>query len=133
LGSTFDKIGGDKLLLVIQDFYDRVFDDVMIGFLFIGKDKQQLIQKEWELAAKMLGADVEYTGRAIREAHAKSPILGGHFERRLQILKDTCADHDVDRDVVDTWVSHTNALRSHVTKDAGSECDHSKSRGGSGS
>ena len=40
----------------------------------------------------------------IREAHAKSPILGGHFERRLQILKDTCADHDVDSDVVDAWV-----------------------------
>lgn len=122
----FDKIGGDKLLLVVQDFYDRVFDDVMIGFLFIGKDKQRLIQKEWELAAKMLGADVAYTGRPIREAHAKSPILGGHFERRLQILKDTCADHDVDPDVVDTWVSHTNALRSHVTRDIGSECDHSK-------
>ena len=119
----YAKIGGDKLREVITDFYARVFPDVMIGFMFAGKDKQRLIDKEWELAATFLGApDVKYTGRPIRTAHANVAIFGGQFERRLQILRETMRDHDVDPDVQRVWIEHTQALRSQVTRDAGSEC-----------
>lgn len=122
--TLFDLIGGDALRAVITDFYERVFDDTMIGFLFAGKDKQRLIDKEWEFTAAFLGADVTYTGKPIRAAHARSPILGGHFERRLQILKDALAAHNIDEAVCERWLSHTLALRSQVTGDKGSECDH---------
>lgn len=122
--SLFDQIGPEKLRAVLEDFYDRVFADVMIGFLFAGKDKQRLIDKEWEFTAQMLGADVTYTGRPMREAHAASPILGGHFERRLQILRETLADHAVAPEVQARWLAHTEALRPQVTRDRGSECDH---------
>jgi hemoglobin len=119
----FDQIGGDALRAVIEDFYDRVLSDVMIGFLFIGKDRQRLVDKEWEFTAGLLGGSVRYTGRPIREAHAASPIMGGHFDRRLQILKDVMADHDVDAEVRDAWVAHTNSLRSHVTSQPPGVCD----------
>lgn len=122
--SLFDQIGGDALRAVIEDFYERVFADVMIGFLFLGKDRQRLIDKEWEFAAAMLGGPVKYTGKPMRAAHARSPILGGHFERRRQILEDVLAEHDVAQAVRDKWIEHTNALRSQVTGDRGSECDH---------
>jgi hemoglobin len=119
----YAKIGGDKLREVITDFYARVFPDVMIGFMFAGKDKQRLIDKEWELAATFLGApDVKYTGRPIRTAHANVAIFGGQFERRLQILRETMRDHHVDPDVQRVWIEHTQALRSQVTRDQGSEC-----------
>ena len=119
----YAKIGGDKLRAVITDFYARVFPDVMIGFMFAGKDKQRLIDKEWELAATFLGApDVKYTGRPIRTAHANVAIFGGQFERRLQILRETMRDHAVDPDVQRVWIEHTQALRPQVTRDAGSEC-----------
>ncbi|HEY1550221.1 MAG TPA: group 1 truncated hemoglobin [Kofleriaceae bacterium] len=121
--TAFDKIGADKLRAVLADFYDRVFADVMIGFLFVGKDKARLIQLEWELASRMLGAsDVAYTGRPMRVAHAQSPIFGGHFERRLQILRETMRDHDIDAEVQREWLEHSQALRSQITKDKGSEC-----------
>lgn len=122
--ALFDRIGGDRLRAVIVDFYDHVFADVMIGFLFAGKDKARLIEKEWELAARMLGADIPYTGRAMKEVHAKHPILGGHFDRRLQILKNVLAAHDIDPEVQATWIDHTQAMRSQITADKGSECDH---------
>ena len=32
----FDKIGADALRAVVTDFYDRVFRDAMIGFMFQG-------------------------------------------------------------------------------------------------
>jgi hemoglobin len=120
--TLYETIGPDRLRAVIADFYDRVFADVMIGFLFQGKDKARLIQLEWELASRMLGGDVEYTGRPLRVAHAQSPIFGGHFERRLQILRETMADHGVDAEVQRVWIEHSQALRSQITKDQGSEC-----------
>lgn len=126
MATLFDQIGGDRLRAVLADFYDRVFEDVMIGFMFQGKDKARLVDKEWEFAARLLGADVPYTGKGLRAAHARSPILGGHFERRLQILRETLADHDVPEEVAVAWVEHTQKLRHLVTSDRGSECDHTK-------
>ncbi len=111
-----------RLRVVIEDFYSRLVDDVMIGFLFAGKDRARLIAKETEFTARFLGADLPYTGRTIREAHARSPILGGHFERRLQILRDTLNDHRLPFHVQWEWIEHTLALRPQVTADRGSEC-----------
>jgi hemoglobin len=121
--TLFDKIGADKLRAVITDFYARIFSDVMIGFMFQGKDRQHLIDREWEFAAGFLGAaDVKYTGRPMRAAHAQHTIFGGHFERRLQILREAMAAHDVDPEVQAAWIEHTNALRGQITGDKGSEC-----------
>lgn len=122
--SLFEKIGPERLRAVIVDFYDRVFADVMIGFLFAGKDKARLIEKEYELAARMLGHPMPYTGRTMRDAHAKVPILGGHFDRRRKILEDVLEAHGVDPDVRAAWIDHTNAMRAQITADKGSECDH---------
>lgn len=124
MSALFDKIGPEKLRAVIVDFYDRVFADVMIGFHFAGKDKQRLIDKECELAARMLGASIPYTGKTMREAHARHAILGGQFDRRRQILENVLEAHGVDPEVRATWIDHTNAMRSQITADKGSDCDH---------
>jgi hemoglobin len=122
--ALFDKIGGDALRAVLVDFYDRVFADVMIGFMFQGKDRAHLVEREWELVAALLGAPgVTYTGRPMRVAHAQHTIFGGQFERRLQILRETLAAHAVDADVQAAWIDHTLALRSQITRDRGSECE----------
>lgn len=120
--NLFNLIGPDRLRAVVVDFYQRVFDDVMIGFMFVGKNRQHLIEREYEFTAHFLGGPVVYTGRPIKEAHAKTPIFGGHFERRLQILRNTMADHQIDAAVVASIVEHQQALRALVTGDKSSEC-----------
>ena len=121
--ALFDRIGPDALRAVLTDFYGRVFGDVMIGFLFRGKDRQHLIDREYELTAALLGAPgVAYTGRPMRAAHAQHTIFGGQFERRLQILRETLRDHAVDPEVVTSWMDHSYALRPQITRDKGSEC-----------
>ncbi|MBL9015802.1 MAG: group 1 truncated hemoglobin [Myxococcales bacterium] len=125
--TLFDQIGGDALRAVITDFYDRLFADVMIGFMFQGKPKAQLVQREWEFTAGFLGApNIGYSGRPIRTAHAQHTIFGGHFERRVQILRETMADHAVPEAVQQAWLEHTEALRAQVTRDKGSECADTK-------
>ena len=121
--ALFAKLGMEKLTAVMTDFYDRLFRDVMIGFMFQGKDKAHLIARETELTAKMLGAPgVTYTGRPMRTAHGSHTIFGGHFERRLEVLRQVLAAHAVDPDVVRVWIDHTQLLRHTVTRDTGSEC-----------
>jgi hemoglobin len=121
--SLFDQIGAEALRAVLTDFYGRVFDDLMIGFMFRGKDRQHLIDREYELTAALLGAPgVTYTGRPMPAAHAQHAIFGGHFERRLQILRETLRDHRVDPAVQQAWIDHQLALRHQITRDRGSEC-----------
>lgn len=115
--------GGEaKLRPLLEDFYDRVFDDVMIGFFFKGKDKAHLVQMELEFALRFLGAPVNYSGRTISVAHASHPIMGGQFNRRTQILRETMADHDLPEAVQRHWLEHTESLRDQVTPDASGEC-----------
>lgn len=118
----YDRIGAEKLRRVITDFYERVFADTMIGFLFVGKNKPRLIQKEWELVAALLGAPIGYSGRSMGEAHARVPITAGHFDRRLVILEETLEAHDVDPEVRRRWVGHTRALREQLTADPDEAC-----------
>jgi truncated hemoglobin YjbI len=50
--------GAEKLRTVLRDFYDTVFADVMIGYLFKNADKTRLVERELELTLAALGADV---------------------------------------------------------------------------
>jgi hemoglobin len=124
MNSLFDDLGGEPALRQIIDrFVDRVFDDVMIGFFFRNARRERIKEKEYEFAARHLGAEVEYTGRAIDEAHRAHPIMGGQFARRLMILKETLEAAGVPEHVKQHWLAHTESLRPLVTADAGRECD----------
>ena len=76
-----------------------------------------------EHAARFLGADIPYTGRAIEDAHRRHPILGGHFARRRQILKQTLERHGIDAPLVEAWLAHQDALREQVTRDEITQCN----------
>jgi len=122
MSELYQRIGGEELRKVIEDFYERVFADTMIGFLFAGKNKQRLIQKEWEFVSALLGAPIGYSGRSMTEAHAAVRITTGHFDRRLVLLEETLEAHHVDRDVRARWLEHARALRDHLTADPDGAC-----------
>nr|HEX4312958.1 group 1 truncated hemoglobin [Kofleriaceae bacterium] len=129
--TLFEQIGGDQLRVVIEDFYRRVLSDVMIGFMFVRVDRRTLVQREWELIAALLGAaDIKYSGRPMRVAHAQHTIFGGQFERRMQILRETLRDHAVADDVQREWIDHALSLRKQITRDHGSECQDTGEAGG---
>ena len=114
--------GAERLRALLEEFYDRVMADAMIGFFFKGKSKARLVEKELELALRILGGDVEYTGRPLREAHSSHRIMGGQFGRRLQILRECMADFELPEPVQRAWVEHTKSLIGEITADAINEC-----------
>ncbi len=125
MGQTlYEELGGEeKLRQIIDTFIDRVFEDRMIGFFFRHADKQRIKEMEFQLSARFLGADVVYQGRPLDEVHAKHPIMGGQFARRLQILRETLEHYGVPEPIRDAWIEHTESLRPLITRDAGSDCD----------
>src|SRR6187402_657097 len=111
----FDALGGEVVLRpLIARFVDRLFDDIMIGYLFRAADRDRVKAKEYEFAAQHLGAPVEYTGRPLATAHRAHRITGGQFMRRLQILKETLAEFRAPSTVTEHWVGHTLALQAQI-------------------
>jgi len=121
--SPIRRIGGMVGLRdIIDDFVRRVVEDPMIGFMFRSIDPLTLSQREFEFTARFLGADIQYSGRPLREAHARHRILGGQFDRRRKILHDVLLDHRVPPDLRARWLEHVDTLRSVVTQQGAGEC-----------
>jgi truncated hemoglobin YjbI len=122
--SSFEALGGEAALrAIIESFVDRLFDDLMIGYLFRAADRQRVKAKEFEFAARHLGASLEYTGRPLAEAHRAHRITGGQFMRRLQILKETLAEFHAPPEVSAHWIAHTLSLQAQITNNALDQCD----------
>lgn len=121
----YEELGGlEKLQEIINVFVDRMFDDIMIGFFFRKADRERIKEKEFEFAAQFLGADIQYTGQALPEAHQKHAIMGGQFSRRKQIFKETLEEYNVPKDIVEALLEHTENFRMAITKTKQSDCNH---------
>jgi truncated hemoglobin YjbI len=119
--TPLEQLGGKaKLLEIIKDFYARVVNDPMIGFMFKSVNISALIEREYEFSAALLGAsDVTYRGRGMRRAHAPLRIMGGQFARRQQLLRDTLTAHSVPEDITRAWLAHNESMRPQITADSG--------------
>jgi hemoglobin len=119
-----ERLGGEaRLRAIIDAFIDRVFADVMIGFFFANADKARIKRFEFEHARALLGGQGEYQGRPLRQAHAPHPIRGGHFMRRMTILRQVLTAHRVPPEVQSHWLEHDLALQAQITSDSLGECN----------
>ena len=122
--SLFEQLGGEpRVRAIIDTFIDRVFDDRMIGFFFRNANRQRVKEMEYQLMAHFLGAQVQYQGRPLDQVHAKHPIMGGHFDRRRQILKETLDLYHLSEPIKEAWLAHTDKLRPLITPEQDSACD----------
>jgi truncated hemoglobin YjbI len=115
--SLYDDMGGEAALrAVLRTLYDRLFDDVMVGFLFAGKDKERLIEHQLWFTARFLGGPSRYEGKSIPDAHATLPLLPGHFDRRHHLLKQALAQHQVPAHVAEEWLKVDLSLKTAVLR-----------------
>jgi hemoglobin len=115
--SLFDDAGGERgVRAVLQELYDLLFDDAMVGFLFAGKDKQHIVEQQLSFTSRFLGGPHLYEGKPLPEAHADLPLLVGHFDRRHHLLRQVLARSPLPQHVQDEWLRIDAALRSSVLK-----------------
>ena len=121
--SLYARMGGEAALrAVIDDFVDRLFDDIMIGYLFAEVDRARLKELEFQHASAFLGGPHAYTGRPLRAAHARHRIMGGQFARRLQLLRNVFAAQRVPEEVQQAFLAHNESLREQITSQDLGEC-----------
>jgi len=112
-----EEIGGlDGMRVILEDFYERLLRDVMVGFFFQGRDQRLLVERQLQFTARALGAPIVYQGQSIPKAHAGLPILAGHFDRRHQILKETLEAHQVPDAFRTRWLALDQSFRRAVIK-----------------
>jgi hemoglobin len=119
--TLYDDLGGEPALrAILQSLYDKLFADIMVGFLFAGKDKAQIVEHQVWFTARFLGGPSRYTGRPLPDAHAALPLLPGHVDRRHHLLRQTLAEYNVPAHVAEEWLRIDQSLKPAVLK-AGDE------------
>lgn len=119
--TDYERIGGHEALVGHLDaFIDRVADDFIIGFLFVGRDLDRIKAHEVELAAAHLGGPRAYTGRPIHRVHGPLRINRGQFRRRLALLRTVLRERGVPDDLIARWIAHDERFEAAVTD--GTDC-----------
>lgn len=112
-----EALGGmDGLRTILRDLYDRLYEDVLIGFFFQPHPKEHLVEMQARFTARALGAPVPYDGKPIRAAHEALPILPGHFDRRHRLLQQVLAEHAVPAETAAAWLALDASLRPLVLR-----------------
>lgn len=107
--------GSDRLGEILEVFYQAMQKDVMIGFFFAGKDIDKIAQMQKAFILKVAGLSKEYPGKLPNHAHLNlPPILRGHFDRRLVILKQVLTDQGVSSETTQIWLEFEEAFRNVV-------------------
>ncbi len=113
---VIEEVGGREVMeAMMRRFYDRLFDDLFVGFLFEGHDKERLIASQMAyIHAHLGGRQGDYKGPSIRKAHEEMTIFVGHFDRRHKVLEEVLREFDVPEEVREAWLELDRSLRELV-------------------
>jgi truncated hemoglobin YjbI len=107
--------GSENVKKIINSFYERMSKDLMIGFFFDGKDIQQIANKQAEFILSAAGLIEKFEGKSPSVAHvALAPILSGHFDRRLVILRETLVAEGLTPESIEAWVQFEEGFRAMI-------------------
>lgn len=115
--NLYEEIGPSRLRAILQDFYLRCFDDVMIGHFFFDKNHDELLQHQLTFTAALLGGPNAYQGRPVAPIHKPLKIRPPQFMRRRVILRETMQDHGLEEHLMDAWTQIEDKLKNLVLMD----------------
>lgn len=118
LKGLYERAGREPgVAAILHDFYQRMAQDILIGFFFAGKDIHAIAEKQKEFLLRAVGATGSYDGKPPAQAHGElPPILNGHFDRRLKILEETLQAHGLSDEDIRNWVGFENAFREGIVQ-----------------
>lgn len=114
--SLFDRIGGMVAVTAAVDiFYEKVLADESINHFFVNTDMKQQKRKQMAFLAYAFGGPVEYTGKSMREAHAKLDGLNeDHFNAVAGHLVSTLEGLNVAQELIDEVVKIALSAKNDV-------------------
>ena len=118
--SLYETIGAERVAKILRIFYERCFEDVMIGHFFFEKNHEDLLRQQTDFATGMLGGPISYQGRPLATIHKSLMIRAPQFARRRQILIETMKELELEPDLIQSWISLEDKLKPLILKDQGS-------------
>lgn len=111
-------IGGEESVRsILASFYQKMSQDILVGFFFDGKDLDHIAKQQGDFILNAAGVIPAFQGKGPASAHLNMPpILTGHFDRRLVLLKETFQEHQVPESAQATWLRFEESFREMVVK-----------------
>jgi truncated hemoglobin YjbI len=119
LAKLITELGGETVLFsILKDFYERMSKDLMIGFFFEKHDLKHISTMQGKFLLMAAGLVKTFDGKGPSTAHtALPPILSGHFDRRLVLLRETLCARGLNEAQVETWIRFEESFRAMVVAD----------------
>jgi truncated hemoglobin YjbI len=116
LRALIEGVGGtDAFQKILVKFYQRMASDIMIGFFFAGHDTTHIAHQQAKFILNAAGLIDRFEGKGPASAHVSlPPILNGHFDRRLILLRETLADTGISEGWMEKWIQFEESFRAQV-------------------
>lgn len=104
-GTLYDRLGGEEAIsAVVDDFYDRLVADEMMGPLFADANLEYLRRTQTEFLCDAAGGPQIYEGPDVRAAHLDVDLEPKHVWRTVSLLGESLEAFDVPADDADAVV-----------------------------
>jgi hemoglobin len=85
--SIYESIGGEAALTaVVDDLYERILGDDMLGVFFAGTNLNRVKGRQVEFFGQVLGGPMVYQGGTMKAVHRGRGVERRHFDRVAEHL-----------------------------------------------
>lgn len=116
--SLFERIGGDAAVNAAVDvFYHKVLDDYRINRFFDKTDMAKQVEHLKAFMTVAFGGPNNYTGRSLREGHARLVKMGlndSHFDAVMEHLGATMQELNVPGELIAEAAALVESVRGEV-------------------
>lgn len=114
----FDRLGGSEgISAIVNDMYDRVFNDEELAPFFSDVDGGRLRRMQCQFMEFALDGPVEYTGADLTKIHAGRGITGHHFSLFCGHFADAMEAAGASKEDVDAALGRLATYKDQITGD----------------
>jgi truncated hemoglobin YjbI len=107
---------GEKLSVILEDFYTRVFADPLLAHFFHGVTRQRVIEKQYSFMRQIFTGEQVYFGDRPRNAHHWMVISDELFDYREDLMAECLRRAGVAEHLVERWRSVDEIFRKQIVK-----------------
>ena len=120
--TLYERLGGrEGIRAVVDDFYDRLVADDLLGSFFEDADMELLRRTQTDFLCEAAGGPETYDATPVREAHLHLDFEPEHIERAVDLLAESLAEFDVPEEDAKTVVGAVAAYEEDLLARSDSE------------
>lgn len=110
--SFYEKSGGFAAVSrIVLALYDRILDDDDLGPFFDDVDMKRLVDHQTKFVTYLMGGPASFTDEQIAAVHRRLEIDDSHFNRLLELVRETLEDFGLSAEDVDALAAGFEARR----------------------